>query len=66
MTDKAEYDHCPVCDNAMLEITDDYHERLCALQEDLQAKLVAVAEAHARGEHENSHNLGTLSRCSDP
>jgi len=52
MTDKAEQGPCPVCDNAMLKITDDYYERLRDLEEDLQAKLVAVAEAHARGEHE--------------
>jgi hypothetical protein len=36
----------------MLNITDDYHERLRDLQEDLQKKLAALVEAHARGEHE--------------
>jgi len=35
----------------MSEITDDYQKRLCDLQEDLQAKLAALVEAHARGEH---------------
>lgn len=51
MTGKAE-DPCPVCDNAMWEITDDHQERLRDLYEDLHKKLAAVAEAHARGEHE--------------
>ena len=51
MADKAE-EPCPVCDDAHVEITDDYHRRLHDLTEDLAARLAALAEAHARGEHE--------------
>jgi len=51
MTGKTE-EPCPVCDSVMLEITDDYHERLRDLEEDLRAKLAALVEAHTKGEHE--------------
>jgi len=51
MTGKTE-EPCPVCDRMARELHDDHQEQILDLYEDLLAKLAALTEAHARGEHD--------------
>ena len=44
---------CPICDEERMELQEWCDRRLRDLWEDFHKKVAALAEAHARGEHDD-------------